>query len=231
MEVFALIPARGGSKGLPRKNILPLDGRPLLDYTIGAARAAARVSRTFVSTEDAEIASVARACGAEVLDRPAELAGDRTTSNEVVKESCVVWEAMGRAPDAVVYLQATDIFRRRGIIDRCVEMLLEDASCEAAFAAFPEHKNYWAMRVDQAYRLNTNPDGPRQTRTPVFREDTGIACATRFRTAKTRGRLGDMNRIVEHDEEFAFIDIHTAEDLWLAEQVILKCKGTGRFEF
>ena len=231
LEVFAVIPARGGSKGLPRKNILPLDGRPLISYTIAAAKAAIRVSRTFVSTEDAAIAAVARAAGAEVLPRPAELADDRTTSDEVVRQACAAWEAIGTPPDAVVYLQVTDLFRRKGIIDECVEALIADTTLDAAFAAFPEHKNYWVIGAEGSRRLNPYPDAPRQTRTPVFREDTGIACATRFETAKARGRIGANNRIISHEDEFSFVDIHTAEDLWLAQQLVLRCKGTGRYDF
>src|SRR5690606_40937324 len=79
-EVLALIPARGGSKSLPRKNVLPLGGVPMIVHTIRAAQAADHVTRVMVSTDDPEIASVARRFGAGVIDRPAALASDEAAS-------------------------------------------------------------------------------------------------------------------------------------------------------
>lgn len=229
--VYALIPARGGSKGLPRKNVRSLDGLPLIAYSIRSAIRAVRVSRVFVSTEDDEIAEVAVTQGAEVLIRPAELANDTAGSNEVVRHAAREWEDQGTVPDAVVYLQPTDIFRRQGIIDAVVDALIRDPALDAVFAAMPDHKNYWANLPEGLTRLSPFPEGPRQTKTPIYREDTGIACATRFRVAKARGRLGQRNGLVSHDDHFSSIDIHTEDDLWLAEAVVRKFKGTGRYDF
>ena len=79
MRCVAVIPARGGSKGVPRKNVRPLGGAPLVARTIAAARAAKLVDATYVSTDDAEVAEVARAAGAEAIDRPAEISGDEAS--------------------------------------------------------------------------------------------------------------------------------------------------------
>ena len=84
MDVVALIPARGGSKGIPRKNLAPLAGRPLLAWTVDAALRSRAVTRTVVSTEDDEIATAARDLGAEVLARPPELAADDTPMQPVI---------------------------------------------------------------------------------------------------------------------------------------------------
>src|SRR5919202_5581318 len=84
VDVVALIPARGGSKGIPRKNLAPVAGRPLLAWTVDAARESRTVTRTVVSTEDEGIAAAAREAGAEVLDRPAALAADDTPMRDVV---------------------------------------------------------------------------------------------------------------------------------------------------
>ena len=87
-RVLGLIPARGGSKGVPRKNIRPLGGRPLLEYTARSALGARRVSRVVLSTEDPEVAEVGRRCGLEVpFMRPVELAQDATPSLEVVQHA------------------------------------------------------------------------------------------------------------------------------------------------
>ena len=87
-EILALIPARGGSKSIPRKNLLPIAAKPLLAYSIEQARASRHITRTVVSTDDAEIADVARACGADVpFERPSELAQDRSTDLDVFRHA------------------------------------------------------------------------------------------------------------------------------------------------
>ena len=86
-KVITVIPARGGSKGVPRKNVKLLNGKPLIAYTIEASLNSGVVDRVFISTDDAEIAEVAKKFGAEVIDRPAELAGDKVTLEPVIKHA------------------------------------------------------------------------------------------------------------------------------------------------
>ena len=120
MEVLGLIPARGGSKGIPRKNLAPVGGKPLLAWTVEAARAASELTRTVVSTDDDEIAAAA---GIEVLRRPAELAADETPM------AAVVGHAIDElAPDVVVLLQPTSPLRRGEHIDEAVRQLLESGA-------------------------------------------------------------------------------------------------------
>ena len=120
MDVLALIPARGGSKGIPRKNLVPVGGRPLLEWTVDAARGASEISRVAVSTDDDEIAAAA---GVEVLRRPAELAADDTPMVDVVRHAVAEL-----APDVVVLLQPTSPLRRHEHVDACVRLLLESGA-------------------------------------------------------------------------------------------------------
>jgi CMP-N,N'-diacetyllegionaminic acid synthase len=120
MDVLGLIPARGGSKGIPRKNLAEVGGKPLLAWTVEAARAASELTRVVVSTDDDEIAAAA---GVEVLHRPAELAADDTPMLDVVRH------AVGElSPDVVVLLQPTSPLRRAEHIDACVRLLLESGA-------------------------------------------------------------------------------------------------------
>jgi CMP-N-acetylneuraminic acid synthetase len=116
MEVVALIPARGGSKAIPRKNLAPLGGRPILAWTVDAARESRAVTRTVVSTEDEEIAAAARGLGAEVLDRPAELSADETPMQDVIEHAL----AELPRPDVLVLLQPTSPLRRARHVDEAV---------------------------------------------------------------------------------------------------------------
>jgi CMP-N-acetylneuraminic acid synthetase len=129
-----LIPARRGSKGIPEKNLAPLAGRPLLAWTIEAARASDALTRVVVSTEDDEIAEVARGLGAEVLPRPPELAGDETPMR------AVIGHALGElgVPDVLCLLQPTSPLRRAEHVDEAVRLLLESgADCVVSVVEVP----------------------------------------------------------------------------------------------
>ena len=119
-----MIPARRGSKGIADKNLAPLGGRPLLAWTIEAARASDVLTRVVVSTEDDEIAEVARGLGAEVLVRPPELAADETPMREVIDH------ALGELglPDVLCLLQPTSPLRRAEHVDEAVRLLLESGA-------------------------------------------------------------------------------------------------------
>ena len=219
MSVIAVIPARGGSKALPRKNILPLAGMPLLAHTIRDARAAKRVDRTIVSTDDAEIAEVARAWGAEVpFMRPAELATDHATT-EVVLQHALAWlerEERVRV-DVIVLLEATSPLRAVGLVDAVVARL-DDPDVDTAFTTVRDHGYFWMQEHGRAVRLDAGYQ-PRQTRTPRWRE-TGSVYATRAAVVRGGERIGARVALVEQDETDALVDIHTAFDLWLAERIL-----------
>jgi CMP-N-acetylneuraminic acid synthetase len=118
--VLGLIPARGGSKGIPRKNLAHVGGRPLLAWTVDAAKAARELTDVVVSTDDDEIAAAA---GVEVLRRPPELASDETPMLDVVRHAVATL-----APDVVVLLQPTSPLRRAEHVDACVRLLLESGA-------------------------------------------------------------------------------------------------------
>ena len=124
MKVLGIVTARGGSKGIPRKNIIPLLGKPLLAYTAEAALSAKRLTRTILSTEDEEIASIGSAYGLDVpFLRPAELARDETPSIPVLQDAVHRLEQMGETYDAVFTLQPTNPLRRPQDIDGAVDLL------------------------------------------------------------------------------------------------------------
>ena len=134
MRVLGLIPARGGSKGIPRKNALPVAGKPLVAWTIEAARSA-RLDRVVVSTDDDEIAALAREHGAEVLERPAELAADATPALPVIRHA--LEHDLGREADAVAYLQPTSPLRRPGHIDAALDLLAPGVDSVVSVVAVP----------------------------------------------------------------------------------------------
>jgi CMP-N,N'-diacetyllegionaminic acid synthase len=127
-RILAIVPARGGSKGIPRKNLAPVAGKPLIAWTIEAARAARGVDRLAVSTDDAEIASVARALGAEIVQRPADLARDDTPTLPVLRHALA---ELRDTPDAVLTLQPTSPLRRASHIDEAIGAFFADAAADS----------------------------------------------------------------------------------------------------
>ncbi|MBL0218858.1 MAG: acylneuraminate cytidylyltransferase family protein [Myxococcales bacterium] len=147
MRVLGVVTARGGSKGVPRKNIRLLGGKPLIAWTAEAALGAKRLARTVVSTDDEEIAQVSRAAGLDVpFLRPPELALDTTPSLPVVQHAVRTLEAMGDRYDAICLLQPTSPLRSAAMIDACLA-LLESSGADSAVTVLPiphDQHPYWA---------------------------------------------------------------------------------------
>lgn len=147
MSVLALVPARGGSRGIPRKNLVPVGGRPLIAWSIDAALASVAVGRVIVSTDDAEIAAVAEAAGAEVpFVRPAELAGDLVTDLPVFQHA-LRWlaDTDGYRPDLVVHLRPTSPARAPGLVDAAIEVLRDRPNATSLRSVSPAPLTPWKM--------------------------------------------------------------------------------------
>src|SRR5512143_3661116 len=146
-EVLALIPARGGSKGIPRKNIRPFAGHPLIAYSIAAGRQANSVTRVIVTTDDEEIAQVARSYGAETpFLRPVDLAQDQTLDLPVFQHA-LKWLAQneGYYPQALVHLRPTTPIRPPDLVDRSVALLLAHPEADSVRGITPAHQNPFKM--------------------------------------------------------------------------------------
>jgi CMP-N,N'-diacetyllegionaminic acid synthase len=150
VKVLTVIPARGGSKSIPRKNLVDVGGRPLISYVIEAARAARRLDRVIVSTDDEEIAAVAKAWGAEVpFLRPPELAGDEVSLVPVVVHALRAMEGLGFAADAVLSAQPTSPFLDGSDFDAMVDKLESSGADAVASVQAIEHGHpFWVKRLE-----------------------------------------------------------------------------------
>jgi len=154
MEVLCIIPARGGSKRLPRKNLLPCGGQPLIVHSIRHALESEAVTRTVVSTDDQEIAEVSRQAGAEVIVRPPELSVDTATSESALEHVVETLAASeGYRPDLLVFLQCTSPVRSRKDIDGAVAHLLK-ARAESLFSATESTWLLWRAQAGQLTSFN-----------------------------------------------------------------------------
>jgi len=211
IDVLGITPARGGSKGLPRKNIRPLSGKPLLEWTIEAARAATLLDSYVVSTEDKQIAAAARQAGAEVLDRPAELATDEATTMAVLQHALELVPAK-----TVVLLQATSPIRRAGLIDECIKRFRSSGADSLATGFTCKLAEYGspASRV-------------RRQEAPGFFVDDGSVYVIRADLLRAGDRYGSRMERFE-TSRVENIDIDDAFDFWLAEQVLQARTSTAR---
>jgi YrbI family 3-deoxy-D-manno-octulosonate 8-phosphate phosphatase len=218
--VVAIIPARGGSKGVPRKNLRKVGGLPLIARAILSARSAEGIDRVVVSTDDAEIGAVAREWGAEVVDRPAELAGDTATSESAVAHALDVLEREGVRPAVVAFLQATSPFIDPRDLDAAIERV-RDGGEDCVFSAIPFWGFLWEPGPDGVHPAGHDAAHRprRQDRAPQFLE-TGafyVMAVDGFQAAGSRffGRCG----VLTVDERLA-LEIDTEAQLELAAALV-----------
>ncbi len=229
-EVLALIPARGGSKSIPRKNIHPFAGHPLIAYSIAAGLAAETVTRVVVSTDNEEIAAVARRHGAEVpFMRPAEHAQDDTPDLPVFLHA-LEWlaEHEGYKPDIIVQLRPTSPFRRVWHIDQAVARLMERPdvdSIRAVIVPFQNPFKMWTIGVDGLMRPLMQTEHkepynmPRQALPDVYWQ-TGYVDAAWADTLLTKHSMtGDriLPLVIDSGD---WVDIDSRDDWARAERLI-----------
>lgn len=227
MTTVALIPARGGSKGIPRKNLVAIGGRPLVVHSIAQARACAGIDRVFVSTDDDEIAAVAQAAGAEIVRRPAALATDAASTESAITHAFEQWRDDGLVPDRVVLLQATSPFRAAGQLDDALAQF-HRTGCDSMLSVVRFVGFVWRTGADGlAAPINYEP-----TRRPRRQEIEGTTLETgsfyvftREMYERTGSRLGGRIATFEVPHEDA-IDIDEPADLERAREEA-KRRGLG----
>ena len=242
-EILALIPARGGSKSIPRKNILPFAGHPLIAYSIAAGLQAQTITRVVLSTDDEEIAAVARKYGAETpFLRPAELSQDHTPDLPVFQHA-LRWlaEHEGYRPEIVVQLRPTSPFRRVRHIDEAVEILAKHPEADSARTVCIPFQNPFKMwRIDADGLMQpliadvevVEPTGegiqirwveaynmPRQALPEVYWQ-TGYVDAARADTILTKNSMTGERILPLVIDPSEWIDIDSPDDWRRAERLL-----------
>ena len=223
----AIIPARGGSKGIPRKNLKLLEGKPLIVWSIEQVLAT-RGLTPYVSTEDEEIADVARGAGAQVIERPEELAGDATASEPVIEHAIGVITAEAGRPDQVMFLQATSPLRLPGTLSRCLDEFAVTGA-DSMVGVVPAEIFMWRRvpHVEALYPVDARPRRqdlrPEQLR---YRE-TGSLYLTRTEIyERHHNRLGGAIELFVMDP-LEGIDIDAEHDFTLAESLWRRMSSRG----
>jgi N-acylneuraminate cytidylyltransferase len=234
VEVLALIPARGGSKRLPRKNLRLLGGKPLLVWTIEHALASRLITRTIVSTDDDEIAEVAARAGAEVpFRRPPELAGDASPDLDAFRHA-LVWlrDHDSYEPELLVHLRPTEPLRDPVVIDRAIEALAADSTADSLRAVVPARPTpykMWLLEGDYLAPLLgvegiAEPWNEQSTRLPEVWAQSGYVDVVRADVVLRQDSMTG-SRIRAFPVHDAGIDIDTEADLARAEALLEEAAG------
>ena len=229
-EILGLIPARGGSKSIPRKNIVNLGGHPMLAYQVNAAKKSRSIGRILCSTDDEAIAQAARDYGSEISRRPAALAQDDTNIIDVIVDLLHTLKGEGYEPFAVALLQPTSPFLLPEHIDACCDLLVKnpDAMSAQTVASFPHNFHAYNQRVveEGVVRFNFQKEREacynKQTK-PHFYVFGNLVVAKTSALLETKQVFAQPS--LAHEIPFAYaLDADGPGDLELAEFYIEKQK-------
>tara|TARA_B100001093_G_scaffold517637_1_gene599832 strand:+ start:2049 stop:2765 length:717 start_codon:yes stop_codon:yes gene_type:complete len=224
-DIICIIPARGGSKGLPRKNVKLINNEPLISRPIRQAAESGVIGTILVTTDDEEIAKLAKEAGAIVpFIRPSDLAEDLTTTEDTLKHALLTYENIIKKKfKLAIFLTATDIFRDPKWIVEGVKKMINNSNLESVFVGHATHKNFWEQKEDGSWKRLKDwmkYYSSRQNRKEVIREDTGLMSVSRASLWREGRRIGDKVDIIVNHNSFTSIDIHDEEDLLLANFAI-----------
>ena len=220
-KILVVIPARGGSKGIPRKNIRLLDKKPLISYSINIAKSSQYVDDVVVTTDDSEIALLSEKFGASVIRRSEELAGDEVPLDPVVYDAMIQKEKQAFDEyDIVITLQPTSPLLKISTLDRAIEKF-EDFAVDSVLSVVDDRHLSWGYdESNERYFPNYIERKNRQYLPKDFRE-TGAILATRRNFVHPESRLGTNLDLIEVSRQES-VDIDNYEDWWIAENYLQK---------
>ena len=218
-KIICIILARGGSKGLKKKNLRKVNGKPLIFYPIKDALKTKIIDDIIVSTDDKKIAFFAKKYGAKVpFIRPKKLSGDLATTESCLKHALLTYERENKVKyDYGVFIGTTDIFRDINWIIEGVKILNKNKKIESVFSGHLTHKNYWEKKNNKWVRLRKwmSKYSSRQIRRKVVREDTALTCVSRTELWRKGKRIGNNVEIIQNNDPFTALEIHDLQDLKL----------------
>jgi len=227
-KILVIIPARGGSKGIFKKNIQQLGGRPLVEWSVLAAKYSKYVDCIHVSTDDFEISQISIGSGAtNPFLRPIEISQDNSKTNEAILFSIESFEKLGYVFDLVIELQPTYPFRLNGLIDKCIEAYFEKDKINSLITIVKiettQHKDFSiSLNKNKLINFNKIPtEFRRQTLTPEF-SCHGICICSNVKYLKKSGNTLDPNKTIGFliDNKIIETDINDNFDLFYANSII-----------
>ena len=230
-KVICIIPARGGSKGLKNKNIRKINNKPLIYYPIKAALRSKVCDKIVVSTDSIVIGNLAKKYGAEVpFLREKKYSKDLTTTEKTLQQALLSFEKFYETKyDICVFLTCTNLFRKISWIKEAVNILKTNSKIDSAFSVHEMYKHFWGKKGKVFTKVLPWMKNytSRQVGNKIYREDTPLALASRAFLWRNGKRIGKKNHFIINNDPFTSIDIHSKQDLELAE-IIMKFLKTKK---
>ena len=222
-KILVVIPARGGSKGIPRKNVRLLDGQPLISYSINVAKSSEYVDDVVITTDDSEIALLSEKFGASVIRRSEELSTDETPLDPVVYDAMVQKEKLAFDEyDLVITLQPTSPLIKTSTLDQVIEKF-EDFAIDSVITVVDDRRLSWGYDENNERFFPNYIERKNRQDLPKDFKETGAILATRRKFVNEFSRLGTNIDIVEVSQEES-VDVTNYEDWWIAEKYLQRKK-------
>ena len=226
MNIISIIPARGGSKGIPRKNIKLLNGKPLISYSIDASNSCSLIDDTYVSTEDGEISEISKGNNAEVIERPDELASDDSSSIDVILHVLDYLENRGELPGLFVLLQPTSPLRTSEDIEASINLFLE-SDCDSLVSVCElDHRSLLNFSLEEGFLVQNNNESlfnSRRQDIPTHYSLNGAIYITTPEFIRKNKSFYSDKTIPHVMSKEKSIDIDTSFDFKLAEFLLNEC--------
>ena len=218
LNIIALIPARGGSKGIPGKNIKNFEGKPLISHSIEYAQDSKLVREIYVSTDDNQIAHISKTTGAKIINRPSEYATDTSSTESAIKHAL---NNIDNAPDIIILLQPTSPLRPHNSLDSIINKFI-DGQYDSLLSLSPSNNFFWNIKNNQIKAeydyLNRKRRQDITSNEKKYFENGSIYIFTREHFELINNRLGGKIGYVIFPEEYGY-EIDVPKDLIILEQL------------
>ncbi len=229
MKTICIIPARGGSKNLKNKNIKKLNSKPLIFYPINAAKKSGVCDHIFVTTDSPTIAHHAKKFGAEVpFLRKKKYSHSMTTTEETLKHALLSYEKFYNVKfDICVFLTCTNFFRKTEWVKKAVNNLKKNSKLDSSFVVTKLYRHFWHElknnKLEKIAKWMKNYTS-RQIAPNMYREETGLACATRAKFWRKGKRIGNRVKFIISDHSFTGFDVNDYDDYEIIKKIFAYLK-------
>ncbi len=221
-KIPCFILVRKNSKSIKNKNRLKFGKLSLVEKAINFVKKNYLVNDVVVSTDDKIISKIAikKNCFT-IFPRPKKLSSDTARAEDAMRHALKIYEKKFGSTDISSYIQVTEIFKPKKILDKCIKVLKKNKNIDSCFAAYKQYKNFWIEKKGYLQRISPYEERykPRQSKKPILREDTGIALATRSKFIRKGERIGKKVKCIQYDDPFYSFDLNTKKDLRMIKKI------------
>lgn len=228
MKILSVIPARGGSKGIPMKNIVKINGKSLLHYSINSSLNSKYITKTIVTTDNQKIANEAKRLNADVVIRPKKLSTDKSQIEPAIEHVLKTLKKKNFVPDIIILLQNTSPLRNNKHVDEAIEIFLKK-KYDSIISVYPAHEFLWRVKNDRIVPISYDPK-KRPNRQQIKKEflENGSIYITKFSAfIKSKCRVSGKIGIYEMTKEDS-LQIDSKEDLKIISSILKKYKNTNK---